>query len=257
MYGCGIGPVNGQKDYEKTAGVLNECVDLITLREPNSGELLKSMGVTEPEIRLAADPVLSIRPSDDIYVKKFFAQHGMDENGRYLCIGLRPWNGLDGKLNAIAEALRESCEKYQLSPVFLPMNRELDMGIAEQMAALIGLPHTILPQIDDIPLMSGILKRMQLTVSMRLHAIVLSASVGVPTVGISYDPKVSSFVEYTRCGSCIELEELTKQRLFDDIAKVLENESGEEREAHIRASRERESINMEMAARYMNLEEKQ
>ena len=37
---------------------------------------------------------------------------------------------------------------------------------------------------------------MKVVVSMRLHALVFSASQGVPLVGVVYDQKISSFLSY-------------------------------------------------------------
>ena len=59
----------------------------------------------------------------------------------------------------------------------------------------------------------GILSRMQVVVSMRLHGLIFSASQGVPLVGIVYDQKVSSFLSYIGQDLYEDLNGLTTERL--------------------------------------------
>lgn len=46
------------------------------------------------------------------------------------------------------------------------------------------------------------------TVGMRLHSLIISASQGVPAFGISYDPKVDSLFNMMPLGRSIKVEEL-------------------------------------------------
>lgn len=55
MYGCGIGPVNGEASRKRAARVIDRNVDAITLREDLSAEELRAMGVTKPKIYVTAD----------------------------------------------------------------------------------------------------------------------------------------------------------------------------------------------------------
>ena len=55
MYGCGIGPIVYERDRQLAARIINDCVDKITLREPDSRETLSDFGVTDPEVILASD----------------------------------------------------------------------------------------------------------------------------------------------------------------------------------------------------------
>ena len=58
MYGCGVGPVSRRINRRLAARVINRCVNLITLRDPDSARELAGMGVDKPEIQLTADPAL-------------------------------------------------------------------------------------------------------------------------------------------------------------------------------------------------------
>ena len=67
----------------------------------------------------------------------------------------------------------------------------------------------------------GILSRMQVVVSMRLHGLIFSASQGVPLVGIVYDQKVSSFLSYIGQDLYEGLDQLTQERLKDLIDQAV------------------------------------
>ena len=58
MYGCGIGPIHYPYNRKRVTKVLNRCVDVITLRDSASREELQGLGVTTPEIVVAADPTV-------------------------------------------------------------------------------------------------------------------------------------------------------------------------------------------------------
>lgn len=251
MYGCGIGPLNNKKDIKLTASVINECVSAITLRDPQSIELLGSIGVTKPEIVLAADPVLSLEPLPAHEVDKFLIENGIDPDGKYISFSLRPWQGFSERQEAVIKAVKYVSKFMGYTPMFLPMNRSIDSASAEQIASLSGADCVILPAIDNARLALGISAKAELVVSMRLHAVLFAASQGIPSVGISYDPKVSSFIEYTGCGTCIELDELTEDALIQAIKTELASSSSAEKSKRIEQIREMEIKNIQTASRYM------
>lgn len=220
MYGCGIGPIEYAGDIRQTAKILNECVDAITLRDPDSVELLEGIGVTKPVIKLAADPVLSLSACTDEESESFMAASGL-RGGEYICFGLRQWKGVEEKTAAFAEAAKYAYDYYKLTPVYLLINREQDLATAETVRSMSGVPGVILPPIESPELAIGVLSKMKLTVGMRLHCLLFSANGGTKIIGVSYDPKVSSFTEYIGCGKCIELEALTADALKKRIDEAI------------------------------------
>lgn len=226
MYGCGIGPLNGEGDRRRAAQVLNDCVDCITLREDDSRLLLEEIGVSKPEILVTADLVLSLEPAPEDEILSFMADCGMAPDADYACFGLRPWAGLDSKLDILADAVRYTYETLGLNPVFLSMNYNIDFDCAEKVSRLSGVPCILLPRIDRPDLALGILGKMKLTAAMRLHAVLMSASLAVPVVGISYDPKVSAFTDYVGCGSSLELDSLDAEELKSALKNAAESSAG-------------------------------
>ena len=217
MYGCGIGPVNGAESRAKVAQVLNECVDLIALRDPESIQTLSAMGVRNPEIHLTADPAL-LMEGDDGAAGRYLRRNGLDPEGKYALFVLRPWDGTQEKLSAVCAAADYGWEKYGLTPLLYTLEPGRDDEITAAAAAGIRAPHVVLPPVSDGNLLCGIIGRMELVVSMRLHALIFACARQTRVAGISYDPKVSGFMNYLGSDACVELEDVSEaqmKRLLD------------------------------------------
>ena len=254
MYGCGIGPLKFASDRKMSASVLNKYVDSMTLRDPESLKLLAEIKVTEPEIILSADPVLSISACPENETADFMEKNGLVDGEKYICLGLRPWTGFDEKAPAIAEALRYAHNELGLKPVFMPMNYAKDYEPSLTVAQLSGVPYVILPEIRETELAIGVMSKMKLVAAMRLHSLLFAANSGVPSVGLSYDPKVSGFMEYTGCGKTLEFESITAPLLIDMIRQLMSTGNKALFEQSVSKAREAEHLNLQTAMRLMNLE---
>lgn len=218
MYGCGIGPIHSPSNRMRAARVLQKRVDAITLRDTHSMRELKEMGVDRPEIILSADPTVILPAASDEVIDGILESEGLDPNGKYIGFTLRPWPGFEEKAHFFAAAADYAWEKYGLTPVFLPIERRLDVSAAEKAAAFIQkAPYHIIRSTGRSDHTIGLFARMQAVVSMRLHALVFSAGQGVPLVGVVYDPKISSFLSYIGQDLYTELDQLTAESLCDYI----------------------------------------
>ena len=214
MYGCGIGPVTRENHRKLAAKVLNRNVDMITLREPDSQEELKSMGVDRPDIRLTADPALTLKPASDEKTDSVLLRAGIPPRGRYICFALRPWPGFQEKAALFGEAARRAWERYGLTPVFAAVEKGQDPAAARLAAqGLEGVPHYFLDDAGAAGTIIGSLARMEVVVSMRLHALIFAAGQGIPLAGVVYDPKVSSFLRYIGQENFTDLGALTLENL--------------------------------------------
>ncbi len=213
MYGCGIGPIHYPSNRRLAAGVLQKRVDAITLRDTHSRNELEQMGVTAPEIILSADPTVILPAAESATVDGILESAGLDPAGRYIGFTLRPWPGFAEKAALFGQAADYVYEKYGLTPVFLPIERRLDVGAAQLAARGMKAPHYILEETGSSSHTIGLFARMQVVVSMRLHALVFSAGQGVPLVGVVYDPKISSFLSYIGQDLYTDLDHLTLEGL--------------------------------------------
>ena len=254
MYGCGIGPVLRDNHRKMAAQVLNSSVDVITLREPNSLEELRSMGVTVPRIQLTADPALTLHAAGDDEVDSCMLRAGIPPHGNYICFALRRWKNFESAAPAFAAAADYAYETFGLTPVFLAVEKHLDPSAARMVAQGMKAPHYFIDDAGEAGCIIGVLARMRLVVSMRLHALIFAAGQGIPLVGAVYDPKVSAFLRYIGQEEFADLENLTGKKLIAMVGRAASRNDGPEaQEAAVRKLRDMERGNVAAARELLGL----
>lgn len=228
MYGCGIGPVTGRLNIKLVRHVLNSSVDTITLREGDSVRELEGFGVVKPKALLSSDPALVLAPAGEQEALSYLAGHGMEPGVKYICFMLRSWPGFSVKADAFARCAQRAYEEMGLTPVFLSLNAVPDTYAAKIVCGGLTCPFHILDDMDRPELIISVLGYMRLVVSMRLHGLIFSSRSGIPMVGVSYDPKIGSFLRYLGYGQCIELGDVTEEGLWEAIGKEFAREPGQE-----------------------------
>ena len=221
LYGCGAGPVRGKGNQRLVARVLNRYADQMTLRDPASRQTLERFGVTVPKCMVTADPALGMQ-ADTERTPEFLRKNGMDLDQKYALFVLRPWSGMERRLDAVRQAAEYVYRRWDLMPVFMCFEPSRDRNITHTAADGLQVPYKILTGEADCSIACGVIARSQLVVAMRLHALVFACSQDVPMVGISYDPKVSGFMDYAGDPHHLALEELSGERLCSLIDQALE-----------------------------------
>lgn len=197
--GVGVGPIPHKIGRVLTGWVFNQA-SYIGVRDRASIKLIKSMGVNQP-ISHSADLAYALGTSMAPCIQR----------GGVLRIGisLRPKvgsarNRLDsagalelGKtlLTGIASVAKAIDRPIEV--IFLSFNDEQDLPIGEKLVSLnhCSIPVSVRPATDTPGQRVELLSTMNLTISMRLHGIILSALALTPAIGIPYDPKVSLALE--------------------------------------------------------------
>ena len=150
------------------------------------------------------------------YMSLFYRARGLDAVGLGALCALAAAASIPGQL-LFGAAADYAWEAYGLIPVFLPIERRLDVSAARLAARDMKAPYHILEDTGRSDHTIGLFARMQAVVSMRLHALVFSAGQGVPLVGVVYDQKISSFLSYIGQDLFTDLGELTYERLTGQI----------------------------------------
>ena len=55
---------------------------------------------------------------------------------------------------------------------------------------------------------------------MRLHSLIMGAALGKPMIALSYDPKVSSFMQLLRQRECYEVDRVTAAQLIAAMQRL-------------------------------------
>jgi polysaccharide pyruvyl transferase CsaB len=215
VYAQGIGPLLRPSARRLTAQTLR-AVDCITVRDAESAAELRRIGLTgeHPPIEVTADPVFSLTPASAGWARAELRAcrtgEGSGVSGEQrpsagthpsaliphpcpsLGVSLREWPGLEARLEVLAAVIREVATESGLVPVYFPLQRAQDAGMCRRLAELTGgcvLPGDYAP--GEWMALAG---QMDLFFGMRLHALIFAAATGVPLVGLSYDPKVTSLL---------------------------------------------------------------
>ena len=220
MYGCGIGPISRPLNRKIAGRILNRTADIITLRDSVSLELLNDMGVTRPEIVLAADPAVNLAYADEAQVRRAFASEGIPANLRMIGFCLRAWETFT-RPEEVAKAAKYAWLMHGLTPVFLPIEMPKDVPVGESVAVMLDIPHYVCRNAHPVEDMIGMLGSMDLVLGMRLHSLIFATAGGAPVVGISYDVKVDSFIKDIGSSACVALKDLNAEDLCRHIDAVV------------------------------------
>jgi polysaccharide pyruvyl transferase CsaB len=249
MYGCGIGPIKLKRNRRIAAKVLNDTAEIITLRDSISYKVLKEMKVEKPEIILSADPTINCKKASKAEVEATFISEGVPPEIRKIGLCLRNWHSFN-KPEYVAEAADYAYETYGLVPVFLPIELPKDLSAADKVITHLKSPYYVCSKRHSVEELIGMLGSMELVVGMRLHSIIFATAGGAPTIGISYDIKVDSFLKDIDSNACIPLEELTAEKLCREIDYAMENGSLRAKTVAEKL-RKQEKINIEAARRLL------
>ena len=189
----GIGPLKRKRSRRLVAAVANK-LDAVTVRDPDSAQLLRDIGVSRPRIEVTADPALLLSP-------------GASSKKSGFGVALRPWHGQE-QLGAQTAAACFPTLAEQM-PRLLPMQPGSDTAIAEQFAEewarlqSTSSPASISFSPNDLGALLSIIDGCDMMVGMRLHALILAAAAGVPSVALAYDPKVAAFMQASGQGDAV------------------------------------------------------
>jgi len=219
LYANGIGPVAKRTNRYFTSKIIDR-VDIITLREEASGLELKSLGVRKPEIRVTADPALGLEPAGSEEIEKLLQKEGIPADTPLIGFSIRKWRGYEAYSRIIAQVADYIEETYNVKSVFIPLHFPSDLAVAEDIASKMKHAPFILRNIYETDKILGIMKRMDLVLGMRLHALIYSVSLSVPVIGLIYDPKVQGFLEYVNqpwAGNVADLDLDSLKKLIDEV----------------------------------------
>ncbi|HEY8347686.1 MAG TPA: polysaccharide pyruvyl transferase CsaB [Symbiobacteriaceae bacterium] len=194
FYAQGVGPVTRPLGRTLIPAIVN-TVNLITVRDQESAETLRRLGVRLPPVTVTADAALALGPADPEWGAKLLAEYRVDLGRPVIGVSVRPWKQGDRSWEpGLARALDRLARETGGQVVFLPMQQPHDVSAAREVAGRMEEPAVLVRGNQTYNHLHAMVARCDLLIGMRYHALVFAAMNGVPLVGISYDPKNDSFL---------------------------------------------------------------
>jgi len=217
LYAKGIGPVYRPINVKRARRALNK-VDLITLREPESLDVLTQISVTGPEVHVTADAALAL-PLAEISEEQL---NKLGVTGPFFAINLRSWQhnppNLEEQVAIFADHIVEA---YGYQAVFVPMRIDQDSDISRRVMALMKHPSILIePSLNDFNQARAIMGAADFALGMRLHALVYAMEKGVPCIGLVYSPKISQFMDFMGQSWYMPVEEPQANKMIEYAAAI-------------------------------------
>ncbi|MCI8420382.1 MAG: polysaccharide pyruvyl transferase CsaB [Oscillospiraceae bacterium] len=213
IYSQGIGPINSPRNRRLTAHVLRRASGIV-VRDEASRDLLIAIGVPSGLVQVTADPVIRVKKADTVLGLEILAREGCPRDPDKLTVG---WAIKSRKASPAFLAEVERCilwlrEEYGADAVLIPFFQSEDIGVCEQAASELDGQAGCLRQKYLSEEMLSIIGCMDVLVGVRLHSLIYAAVMGVPMLGISYDPKVDSFLSSIGQPTLCPVEEFTCEK---------------------------------------------
>lgn len=189
LYANGIGPVIKPANRRRVRRAVSRA-DVITLRDINSVEELRRMGVNRPDMEVTADPVFTFDGISRSRALQLLKEEGIPVEKPFICVSLRSWYGIPDFEEKMAFICDEAAERYQRNIVFIAMQTPYDTEISQRVQQRMRNPSWILSNRYATDRIMGMVGCADFVLCMRLHTLVFAARMHVPTLGLVYDPKV-------------------------------------------------------------------
>lgn len=229
VYANGIGPIDRPANRRLTKRILDR-VDLITLRDAQSGEEIRRLGVVRPPVEVTADPAfnLAAAPAESVLplLGRPESPRGLSESQRerpLVGISVRHWRGSETWGPALAAAADHLCETYGADIVFLPMQLPGDIEVSETVTGLMHHPAVVVRDRLLADRYLALVGQLDFLIGMRLHALIFAARQHVPLLGLAYDPKITGVLDYISQPCAGDPATIDADRLIAAVDRVMEH----------------------------------
>jgi len=243
-----IGPLN--KAWTRfLAKKFLEKVDIITLRENFSKNVLEEIGVKHQKVKIVPDDAFNIDPINKEEALEILFNEGIKINEikerkqRIIGITTRAWWEVDNKNIPLKIALEESIKFLSMHDknyiVFIPTSfyqgpGDDDIKTSKEIIRKVGVSgNTNLKMLSgkyNWNQLKGILGLMDVVIGTSYHSIVFAVSMGVPSLGFYVDEyyrlKIGGFFDLIGLGElAIDVKKSDKDELLDKLNNFLEKDN--------------------------------
>lgn len=219
----GIGPINNKFNIWLTKKILSK-VDYIILRDQKAYDEMIKLELDTSRTKVVTDTVFALAIPDEKknidLMKKYIKDFNI--NNTYISVCLRPWKNIRNEVD-FARTLDEIAKKHDAQIIFFPFHKGQDYEFSNRIIEKMDTKCHLLYD-DFVPSqMAGLMSLMKLNIGVRLHSLVFSIIVGVPTIGITYDPKVDGFLNEIGMKPVCEYADIDKEKILSEVDKIFED----------------------------------
>ncbi|HJV44417.1 MAG TPA: polysaccharide pyruvyl transferase CsaB [Bacillota bacterium] len=193
IFAQGIGPVD-RPFFKRWIGRLFKKLDYVSVRDQDSKQLLINWNVPPGKIDEVVDPVFLLPSEGKQKGLELLAAEGITVGKPPILFSVRRWKEGTGDFQILAELgdwLIEQGEEV----LFLPFHYPDDLEASIEVISLMKKSAQLLQRNYHPSELMDIVSSGKAMVGMRLHALIFAAARNIPCIGISYDPKIDSFLQ--------------------------------------------------------------
>jgi len=194
LYANGIGPVEKSHNRNLVKEIVNK-VDLITLREQNSCDELRSMGVDNKNTFVTADPVFTMEAVSREESFMLLEKEGIPTDKPIVGVSVRNWKNLSAFSDDLAMLCDRIHNELNCEIVFIPMQQPNDSTVSENVRKKMKTQSYLIKENCSPQELMGMIGVMTSVISMRLHTLIFAATQRVPLLGFVYDPKIEYYLK--------------------------------------------------------------
>ena len=165
--------------------------------------------------QLLWDALAQIEPQ----IQAALSRYGADGAKPVVGISVRDWQGWQHYKEILAEISDAIVRELDARVIFLPMQYPEDVRTAKTVAAWTKEDCTILDAEYSTSELLSLVANMDLMIGVRLHALIFAGVMGVPMIGISYDPKVDRFLRSIGEKPVNDLQDITTASVLKEVRR--------------------------------------
>lgn len=224
LFANGLGPLTIKKNRKAASEILDR-MEVITLRDSNAYEELKSLGVTKPITKVAVDPVLALSPGKIETGLKILKNEGIPSGERIIAFCLRKWKKVKHSEEILASLADKIAAGFNAVPLFVPMQHPDDLRFSKRILRRMKEKGYVINGSYSVDETMSILGNTHMVIGMRLHSLIYAVNMGLPMVGLAYEPKVDYFMESINQPFVSWNESFSMPELMEKIDYVWQNSS--------------------------------
>lgn len=206
FYAQGVGPLEKKWSQMLTAFTLNRF-DFLGVRDTASKELLKEIGVKK-QINVTVDPVFALYNKVDVVRQKIKGEI-------VIGVSVRPWS-VD-YLEELAAGMNRYAEDYHCHYLLMPMHSGSDEKTSQKLKELLTAKADIVELPKEPKLALKEFSNIDLFIGVRLHSLIFALLNHIPSLALSYDPKIEGLMDEVDYMPLIKLEDLQAEDIDEKI----------------------------------------